>query len=88
MGFLQNVHLQGEFAALGQQSLLASLELLGEIVRMTAQSLGTQGDEVFVPLLDLIMGAFSRSGRVHAALGSSPTFAVHENEEGSKCPFC
>lgn len=45
--------MQGEFANLCQQSLLASLELLGEIARMIAQSLGALGDEVLLPLLDL-----------------------------------
>ena len=45
--------MQGEFADLGQQCLLASFELLGEIARMTAQSLGALGDEVVLPLLDL-----------------------------------
>ena len=45
--------MQGELADLGQQGLLASLELLGEIARMTAQSLGALGDEVILPLLDL-----------------------------------
>lgn len=45
--------MQGEFADFGQQGLLASLELLGEIARMTAQSLGALGDEVIFPQLDL-----------------------------------
>jgi len=45
--------MQGEFADLGQQGLLASFELLGQIARMTAQSLGALGDEVVLPLLDL-----------------------------------
>lgn len=45
--------MQGEFADLGQQGLLTSLELLGEIARMAAQSLGALGDEVVLPLLDL-----------------------------------
>ena len=45
--------MQGEFADLGQQSLLTSLELLGEIARMAAQSLRALGDEVVLPLLDL-----------------------------------
>jgi hypothetical protein len=31
----------------------------------------------------LVIGAFFGSCRVHAALGSYPTFAVHENDEGS-----
>ncbi|MBX7212180.1 MAG: hypothetical protein K1X78_27985, partial [Verrucomicrobiaceae bacterium] len=31
----------------------------------------------------LVIGAFFRSCRVHADLGGYPTFAVHENEEGS-----
>ena len=43
--------MQGEFADLGQQGLLASLELLGKIARMTAQSLGALGDEVLVASL-------------------------------------
>ena len=45
--------MQGEFADLGQQGLLASLELLGKIARMAAQSLGALGDEVTLPLFDL-----------------------------------
>lgn len=45
--------MQGEFADLGEQSLLTSLELLGEIAGMTAQSLGALGDKVVLPLLDL-----------------------------------
>ena len=45
--------MQGEFADLGEQSLLTSLELLGEIAWMTAQSLGALRDEVVLPLLDL-----------------------------------
>lgn len=45
--------MQGELAGPGQQSLLASLELLGEIARMTAQRLGALGDEVVLSLLDL-----------------------------------
>ena len=45
--------MQGELADLGQQGLLTSLELLGEIARMTAQSLGALGDEVLLPLHDL-----------------------------------
>lgn len=45
--------MQGEFADLGEQSLLTSLELLGEVAWMTAQSLGALRDEVVLPLLDL-----------------------------------
>lgn len=45
--------MQGELADLGQQGLLASLELLREIARMTAQGLGALGDEVLLPPLDL-----------------------------------
>lgn len=44
--------MQGEFADLGQQRLLASFKLLGEIARMAAQSLGSLGDEVVPPLID------------------------------------
>ena len=50
---LLNVHMQCELAEFGRQSLLTSLELVGKITWVTAQSLGAQGDEVVLPLLDL-----------------------------------
>ncbi len=48
--------MQGELADLGQQRLPLGLELLGEIARMTAQSLGALGDEVVVASLRSLSG--------------------------------
>lgn len=70
--------MQGEFADLGQQGLLASFELLGEIARMTAQGLGALGDEVVLPLLDL-----GESERVlTSGLRSGGLALKHVDDEG------